>query len=231
MIDRSTNADASKTTQALPRRVGYGLLWLGFSLYALLLAPPNQPDTFELIQRLSQFDVAGINPLIVYLFNLMGVLPMMYSCVLYADGHEQKLPAWPFVIGSFFLGAFALLPYFGLRQSNPQFVGQKNWYLKIWDSRVTAALVVIAAIILLFLGVTQGDWSDFVQQWQSNRFIHVMSLDFCMLSLLFPTLIPDDMARRGMSDRYFWWFAAVPLLGPLLYLLVRPPIVITDASE
>jgi hypothetical protein len=209
---------------ALLRRLGFGLLWLGFSLYAFVFAPPNQPDTFELIKRLSSMDITGINPLIVYLFNLMGVLPMLYSCVLYADGRGQKVPAWPFVAGSFFFGAFALLPYLVLRQSNPQLWGPKDWYLKIWDARLTGALVALAAMILLVLGVIQGNWSDFVQQWQSDRFIHVMSLDFCMLSLLFPALLHDDMARRGMSRQYFWLFVAIPLLGSLVYLVVRPPL-------
>jgi hypothetical protein len=63
-----------------------------------------------------------------------------------------------------------------------------------------------------------------VQQWHTDRFIHVMSLDFCMLSLVFPGLIKDDMARRGMDDRD-WWRFALPLWGALAYLIVRPRIV------
>jgi hypothetical protein len=78
-------------------------------------------------------------------------------------------------------------------------------------------------LTLLFLGLTQGDWVDFGMQWRSNRFIHVMSLDFCLLSCLFPTLIKDDMARRGwVNDQVFWLVSLVPLLGPLVYLIVRP---------
>jgi len=35
----------------------------------------------------------------------------------------------------------------------------------------------------------------------------------------------DDMARRGLSDdRIFWAVSLVPLLGPLVYLCLRPPL-------
>ena len=49
-----------------------GVLWLGFIVYAFFLAPPTQPDTFELIQKISLGEWQGINPLIISLFNLMG---------------------------------------------------------------------------------------------------------------------------------------------------------------
>ncbi|MFM6753181.1 MAG: DUF2834 domain-containing protein, partial [Dolichospermum sp.] len=70
----------------------------------------------------------------------------------------------------------------------------------------------------------QGNWNNFLQQWQNNRFIHVMSLDFIMLSLLFPTLLGDDMTRRGWENNQLFWLFVIPLFGPLIYLCVRPPI-------
>jgi hypothetical protein len=58
-----------------------------------------------------------------------------------------------------------------------------------------------------------------------HPFIHVMSLDFCMLCLLFPALLADDMARRGMQNSTaFWAVTLVPLFGPLAYLCARPPL-------
>jgi len=46
-----------------------------------------------------------------------------------------------------------------------------------------------------------------------------------LLSSLVPTLLVDDMARRGLSDRrIFWAVALVPLFGPLVYLVLRPSI-------
>lgn len=206
-------------------QIGLWLLWAGFLIYAFLFAPPDQPDTLNLIKDLSTGNWDGINPAIVALFNIMGVLPMLYACVLFLDGRGQKVPAWPFASFSFGVGAFAILPYLALRRSSPTFVGQKNWLLKLLDSRITGAFVALGAIGLLIYGVTAGDWSDFARQWQTSRFIHVMSLDFCLLCLLFPILLPDDMARRGLTDRrIFWAVTLIPLLGPLAYITLRPPI-------
>lgn len=207
------------------RKIGFGLLWLGFSLYAFVLAPEDQADSLSLIQKLVAMDWEGINPLVIALFNLMGIWPMIYGCVLFADGCGQKLPAWPFASLSFAVGAFALLPYLTWRQSpQPERVGEINRNLRFWDSRGLAIGLLGGAIALLCFGLIQGDWTDFINLWQTSRFIHVMSLDFCMLSLLFPALLTDDMTRRGMSTQtpLFWGTALVPLLGPLAYLCIRP---------
>ncbi|XGV95358.1 MAG: DUF2834 domain-containing protein [Leptolyngbya sp. BL-A-14] len=207
------------------RKIGFWLVWIAFVTYAFLLAPPDRPDTLELIKNLSTGQIAGINPLIVALFNIMGVMPMLYSCVLFIDGRMQKIPAWLFATASFAVGAFAIVPYLALREPNGSFAGKKNWLLKLLDSRWLALGLAIAAFGLLFYGISQGNWSDFVQQWQSSRFIHVMSLDFCLLSLLFPALVRDDMTRRGITDdRHFWAVALLPLFGAVGYLVLRPPL-------
>jgi hypothetical protein len=208
------------------RMIALGLLWLGLVIYAFWLAPPDRPETLDLIINLSTGKIAGINPVIVALFNLMGIWPLIYSAVAIADGRGQKLWAWPFVAGSFAVGAFALLPYLALRAPNPTFCGKKTWAVRLLDSRNLGVVLAIGVIVLLGLGVTQGDWGDFVAQWQTSRFIHVMSLDFCLLSLLFPLLLRDDMARRGLqNERIFWAVALVPLVGPAIYLALRPGIV------
>ncbi|BAY63722.1 hypothetical protein NIES22_38100 [Calothrix brevissima NIES-22] len=204
------------------KKISFGLLWLGFIAYAFLLAPPDAPNTFELIKNLSTGQWQGINPFIIALFNIMGIWPVIYSAVLFIDGRGQKIPAWPFASASFAVGAFALLPYLALRNSNPQFTGKKNALIKALDSRITGIVLTIAAAILIGYGLIAGDWGDFVQQWQTSRFIHVMSLDFCLLSLLFPALLEDDMARRGWKNSLMWLIAFIPLFGPLFYLCVRP---------
>ncbi|EGK84070.1 DUF2834 domain-containing protein [Microcoleus vaginatus PCC 9802] len=213
------------------RKIGFGLLWIAFSTYAFVFAPPNSPDTITLITDLSTGKIADINPLIVALFYIMGVWPLIYSCVLFADGRGQKIPAWLFATLSFGVGAFALLPYLALREANPEFPGHKNIFLKILDSRFTAIVLTLGAAALVSFGWTKGDWSDFIGQWQTSRFIHVMSLDFCMLCLLFPALLGDDMARRGMQNSTaFWPVTLVPLFGPLAYLCTRKPLPETNTE-
>ncbi|MEH2326966.1 MAG: DUF2834 domain-containing protein [Nostoc sp.] len=207
------------------RKIAFGLLWLGFTTYAFFLAPPEQPGTFELIKNLSTGQWQGINPLVIALFNLMGIWPIIYSAVIFIDGRGQKIPAWLFATTSFGVGAFALLPYLAFREPNNKFVGKKNALLKLLDSRVTGVVLTVATVILVAYGLKEGDWSNFVQQWQTNRFINVMSLDFYLLCLLFPALLSDDMARRGWKNpQMFWFIALIPLFGPLIYLCVRPPL-------
>jgi len=209
----------------MSRRIGFIVLWLGFVTYAFFLAPPDQPNTFELIKNLSTGRWNGINPLIISLFNIMGVFPMIYSCLLFIDGRAQKISVAPFAVASFGVGAFAILPYLFLREPNTEFPGDKNWLIKILDSRITGILLFISAVILVSYGLINGDWGDFIGQWQTSRFIHVMSLDFCLLCLLFPALLGDDMARRGINNTALFWITAlIPLFGALLYLSVRSPL-------
>ncbi|MEH2117313.1 DUF2834 domain-containing protein [Nostoc sp.] len=206
------------------RKIAFGVLWLGFIVYAFFLAPPEQPGTLELIKNLSSGQWQGVNPLVIALFNLMGIWPLIYSAVVFIDGRGQKIPAWLFATASFAVGIFALLPYLALREPNNKFVGKKNALLKLLDSRVTGVVLTVATVILIAYGLTGGDWGNFVQQWQTNRFINVMSLDFCLLCLLFPALLGDDMARRSWNPQFFWLITLIPLFGPLIYLSVRPPL-------
>ena len=212
-------------------KITFWLVWLGFIAYAFLLAPPDQADALELIKNLSTGNWEGINPLIISLFNLMGIWPIIYSCLLLFDGRNQKIPAWPFASLSFGVGAFALLPYLGLREPNPKFSGKKSLFLKILDSRFTGIAITFGAIILVLYGLLNGDWGDFIRQWQTSRFIHVMTLDFCLLSVLFPALLGDDMVRRNLQNPLLFWVAAlIPFFGPLVYLCARKPLAEVDSK-
>lgn len=207
-------------------------LWLGFVLYAFILAPPDRPDTADLILKLSTGAWEGINPTVIALFNAMGLWPMAYAALALIDGHGQKQRAWPFVLVSFAVGAFALLPYLALRQPNPHFSGSKSALLRLLEARWLGAALTAGAIALASFALLKGDWLNFWQQWQTSRFIHVMSLDFCALWLLFPVLLRDDMARRGLSQP--WVPAAVlalPLVGAGLYLALRPTVEESPAGE
>jgi hypothetical protein len=206
-------------------RYGFWVLWLGFITYAFILSPPDQPDTFELIKRLSTGDWDGLNPAFVALFNGMGLWPMVYAAVALIDGHGQPQRAWPFVVGSFAVGAFAILPYLALRAPASPWAGPKPLLLRLLDARLLGAVLTTGAIALVVYGLFYGDWPWFWQQWQTSRFVHVTTLDFGFLWLLFPVLMRDDMARRGLSQGWLIPMALVlPLVGACLYLMLRPPL-------
>ena len=205
------------------RQIFFTTIWVGLIAYAFILSPPDQPDTFDVILKMSTGRWEGINPSILAVFNAMGIWPMVYACVALIDGRGQRILAWPFVILSFGVGAFALLPYLALRQPNPKFTGPKTLFIRLIDSRWVGGLLLVGAIAVLGFGLIYGDWADFWQQWQTSRFIHVMTIDFVMLWLLFPALLQDDMARRNLKQP--WIYAgvlALPLVGACLYLTLRP---------
>lgn len=209
----------------MTRRILFLLLWVGFLSYGFFIAPPDDPNTSDLIQKLSALETEGINPIVVSLFNLMGILPFMYTPLLLIDGKEQKLLAWPFALFSFAVGAFSILPYLAFREPKTELSSPYNWFLKAINSRVFSVLTVIGFFLLFTSGLMAGNWNEFVSLWQNSRFIHVMSLDFCMLILLFPALLKDDLTRRGVSDsKFFQTLIWIPLLGSLTYLVSRPPL-------
>jgi len=218
-------------------KIIFGSLWLGFSGYAFLLAPPDSADSLQLIINLSTGKWAGIDPFIIALFNLMGILPMVYACLMLIDGKNQRLSAGLLSAASFAVGAFAILPYLALREPNSttgidriRFNGiDRRGIIKLVDSRWFGVSLTIGAVILLGYGITQGNWTDFVQQWHSSRFIHVMSLDFCLLILLLPVLITEDIHHRNFTNpQLVRLLSFVPLFGGLLYLCIRPNL--TDSS-
>lgn len=206
-------------------RLIFVVLWLGFVGYGFLLAPPDQPDTADLILRLSTGAWDGLNPAVIAVFNAMGVWPLVYAAVALVDGRGQRLWAWPFVMASFAVGAFALLPYLALRAPVP-WVGPADRLVRILERRMFGAGLAVAGGVILVWGLLAGDWPAFWHQWQTSRFVHVMTLDFCALWGLFPVLLVDDLPRRNLDDQR-WIIPAVlalPLVGAALYLALRPPL-------
>jgi len=57
-----------------------------------------------------------------------------------------------------------------------------------------------------------------------------MTLDFCLLILLFPALLQDDLKRRQLTNsNVFNTLIWIPLAGPLLYFGLRPSLPKTDS--
>jgi hypothetical protein len=212
----------------MTRSLGLWSIWVGFIAYILIWAPPVQPDTVQPLQTLLSGHIPGINPVIVSLFSLVGIWILIYSCLLFADGRMQRLPVWAFILASLGTGVLGLIPYLALRTPNQQFTGEKDPWLAILDSLSTGTILAVSTVVLLGFALLFGDWAGYWYEFSTNRFVHGMSLAFGLFALLFPypTLLQDDMARRGLThDSQLFAIAAwVPLLGPLLYLCVRPPL-------
>lgn len=209
------------------RRITLWLLWLGFIIYILLFSPPLQSDTFRPIQILLNGQLPSINPVLISLFSLIGIWLLIYSCLIFIDGRMQRLPAWAFMLASVGSGVLGLIPYLAMRQPNQEFTGSKDRWLMLLDARSTGVVLAASTAVLLAYAIFWGDWAAFAAEFQTNRFVHGMSLAFCLFCLLFPypTLFSDDRARRGLAaDSQDSWIAWIPLFGALAYLCSRPPL-------
>lgn len=244
-------APSSKNQNSSPNiaiNFGIAALWLGLLGYCLFLAPNQTPfrDSIlvKLLLNLSPPDPSfPINPVIFSLWNLMGVYPLIFSCLLVPAGRsDNKVPAWPFCFLSFFFGAFALLPYFALWQPQdpqPQLPPRKEeldgWNRVVMKGAETPFLpagLVAAAAYLVYSAVTASPeaWLGYLQFFDESRLIHATSIDFATLTALAPFWMYNDAAARNWEprDKVLPFLSVLPVVGPALYLLLRPK---TDLSS
>ncbi|MER3434453.1 MAG: hypothetical protein C4288_13760 [Leptolyngbya sp. ERB_1_1] len=210
------------------RKFSLWSIWFGFIIYVLWFAPPLKSNLLQPIQALLSGHIPLLNPVVVSLFSMVGIWLLIYSCLIFADGRMQQIPAWAFMLASIATGTLGLIPYLALREPNEEFSGGKDPLLSLFDARSTSVVLTLSTLVLLLLAIVFGDWSAFIQAFQTDKFIHGMTLAFCLFALLFPypTLLSDDMARRGLTQQsqFFWIVALVPLFGALVYLCLRPRI-------
>ena len=211
-------------TPLLLRRLALSVLLLADILYAVFVAPKGDPPG-SLFVELALGQGPARNPAVWGVFQLLGVIPLMYWALLFPDGRGQRVWAWPFALGMMAFGAFALLPYLILRRPYTEAQpGARNWTVRWFAGRPFALFAAAALVGLLFYIMVWGNLAGYVVWFRRSNFIHVMSVDLLVLILLFPTLLRDDMARRSVSDESLLGRIAlsVPLLGPAWYLISRP---------
>eukprot|EP00419_Tripos_fusus_P009336 CAMPEP_0172666402 /NCGR_PEP_ID=MMETSP1074-20121228/7777_1 /TAXON_ID=2916 /ORGANISM="Ceratium fusus, Strain PA161109" /LENGTH=319 /DNA_ID=CAMNT_0013482777 /DNA_START=38 /DNA_END=994 /DNA_ORIENTATION=+ len=98
------------------------LVWACLIFYSFTCAP-GMNDEGKLMDKTliehiltTPFD-GEVSPFFVAVFNSLGIWPAVYAATLLPGSRNQSpVPAWPFLGGSFFLGAFALSPYLALRE-------------------------------------------------------------------------------------------------------------------
>ncbi len=205
-------------------RILFWIVWALLILYAGTVAPRDNSATLPMISAMMSMNIGGINPLIIAVFNLMGVWPIIFACLLLFDREKKPAPAWPFIVGSFALGSFAILPYLGLRHAQPKFIGARTRLIRIIDSRITGVIILSITAAMMLWGLVNADWPGFCEIWASSMFINVMTVDFILLCLIFPFTLPDDISRRNWNCP--GWLKVVfmlPMIGAALYLAIRPP--------
>lgn len=196
--------------------MGRALAWGVWALVIALwvwIAPEQREDVWGFVVAMMRFDTAVADPWVITHFQLMGVWPMLWLAQLDADLRARPLPAWPFAVGSMFLGAFILYPWFGLRPSRQQTRAPVVWlrhpaWPLLWGA-VAVGLVLWAAV--------SGSPAAWEATRQSDGFLWVMTLDTFML---LGGSVGVAWWRRHTS-RLPWWVTAVPWVGTAAWLAAR----------
>ncbi|VAI44121.1 unnamed protein product [Triticum turgidum subsp. durum] len=188
-------------------------------------------DTYflEKLLNLKADDGFRMNGVLVSLWYIMGIWPLVYSMLLLPTGRssKSKIPVWPFLVLSCIGGAYALIPYFVLWKPPPPAIDEDEigqWPLKFLESKLTAGVIFAVGLgLIIFAGKAGGDdWREFFQYFRESKFIHVTCIDFTLLSTFSPFWVYNDMTSRRWKNGWVLPLAVVPLLGPSLYLLLRP---------
>ena len=199
----------------------YLLALILFLVYIFIFAPSDTSNSFTLIQRMYSPEFRSVNPLIFSVFNLLGVWPMAFTVLVLEESKLQDFPVWPFILLSFFTGGFVYLIYFSLRKSVDERLSSTSLQKRIEKPRNMYLLIGVTILLLLY-GFVFGDLGGYIQSFTKNSLVHVMTIDFLLLSLLFPVLMVDDMMREKIFNlRQFLVFSVSSVLGATLYLLHR----------
>ncbi|MEM6792246.1 MAG: hypothetical protein AAF928_16045 [Myxococcota bacterium] len=198
------------------RRGALVVTWLLLVSWAVFVAPAGDGGDADRVVAWFQLDGP---PLVVALFNLMGVWPLLYAAVLLRDP-PQRVPAWPFVVLSFATGAFALLPYLALRRWGVASRPDLGKVRAAMTGRGLAGGLLLAATALMAAGIGWGDLRSLAELAPRSGLVTTMTADFVVLTVAWWLVLHDDVRRHG-GPAWAAWLGVVPVVGAPVWLLFR----------
>ena len=195
IVPKLSEKDFNIETRSEPPRLEYFLVWIGLLVYAFGIAPGGSPEAAKidasLIEKLILTPYDGTtNPILVAIFNFLGILPAVYASLLLPGSKKQPILALPFVLGSFGLGFFGVGPYLGARTLQLNVLEQdKGRGSVLFESKLSAVLLLGFGSFLTYymLSNSIGDfatvWSEYLDLFKTQRLVNVSTIDFTILSL------------------------------------------------
>lgn len=177
----------------------YWAWWAVLSAYSILAGPPMRNETWLLVQRLATFQWEGIEPILVAHWNLMGLWPMLFSATVIPRQQKWRPRATWFIIGSFFLGAFALLPYFALRREISASPKPPHGFAAVLAAPAVRLGIELAMVGVALIGIFIGDPDNFAALWRADKFVHIMGLDFMSLLMLYGLLALKNVPKSEIE--------------------------------
>ncbi|KAA6186293.1 hypothetical protein F2Q65_05705 [Thiohalocapsa marina] len=217
-------------------RAAYALLWLGLMGFWVLFAPAPAPDTLGQVIALATLQTEALDPLAIAVFHLLGVLPTAFLALLLFDTGRPS--PRPFAIGGYFLGGIILLPYLAIRDSDAPLDPAPNRFVRALGSRTAGVVLLLITLGLLTFGLVAGNPGAFAAQAGESQFIALMTADLIVLTTALHLASATDRQRRGLHQPggirlhpAMVLLMHLPLLGPMLYLSVRPTSPTSTAPE
>eukprot|EP00955_Chlamydomonas_euryale_P110896 366028-Chlamydomonas_euryale.AAC.13 len=145
-----------------------------FADYSFQYAPNQTPFRdqifIKLLTGISQDENFKVNAVYFSIFNIIGIYTFVYQCLLIPAGRSaNRIPAWPFVVLSYALGAFALLPYMALWSpiqdmelppKKEELEGWNKLAMKGAETAVLPGVALVASVYLLYnaLSADNATW-------------------------------------------------------------------------
>lgn len=198
--------------------------------YVFLLAPGQVPeyDAYFLKKLCHLVDGPALNVVWKTLFTMMmGCAAVFARVIMPTATSGQKVPYWPFMIPSFGLVMYAIIPYFIFWQPQKQIPPPKELpdIQKIAWTVVDLGLLVVA-LLLWSKALLAGPaaWSEYFHLFWTSRLTHATSVDFLICTFTLPFFMYRDATIRGWDkrDQLVPILGALPVVGPAIYCLLRP---------
>jgi len=195
------------------RRYLLFLVW-AVAIVFILLFGNNRVFPEGFLISFLRFDQSQFDTSVLSLFSLLGVYPFAFF-LLFLDEKRFMRPG-PLVasIGSFFLGAFVLMPYVALAIPRKTFLPFRR---RGWIPTVVALLSVVTTL-LLWIALARSDWSIFLTYFKTNQFVRTMTVDLLLFYILQVYLLRRIRLRNAQTLQ---WQDVIPLFGLFRYLFAK----------
>ena len=180
--------------------------WLGLVLFAMF-GPPMRADWWPWVVDLMMGRFQGTNPIIVGHFYSMGVWPILLLFQLRPYWFSKPVPALPFALGAFGLGAFAVLPWMALR-ADPRTTPNTARFNRI--EFICAPIMGLLGAAFIAIGFAFGDVSDWLNTLNADNFVWTMSADFLVL---WGISIAIAREQGSHDDQNRWVRTIIPFIG------------------